>query len=104
MATIVRSTGVALDSGWWMSKSTANGAISRRGRAILLSPLHPAEATPGEAAVQGQVVDGVQLEDEAEVLVHEAQPASVAVRAVAELGDVDRFTVEPRLGAGSGVW
>ena len=30
MATIVRSTGVAFDSGWVMSKSTANGAISRR--------------------------------------------------------------------------
>ena len=35
------------------------------GRSGLLSPPHAAEAGAGEAAVQGQVVDGVQLEDQA---------------------------------------
>ena len=71
---------------------------------LLLSPLHSPEASTGEAATQRKVVDGVQLEDEPEVLVHEAQASGGAVRTVAQLGDVDWFTVEPRLAPGSGLW
>ena len=69
-------------------------------RSVLLSPLHSPEASTGEAASQRKVVDGVQLEDEAEVLVHEAQASGSAVRAVAQLRYVDWFTVEPRQCAG----
>ena len=44
------------------------------GLGLLLAPEHPATEAAGEAAVQGQVVLGAELEDQAEVLVDEAQP------------------------------
>ena len=40
---------------------------------LLMAPEHPTRATAGEAAVEGEVVQGAQLEDQAEVLVHEPQ-------------------------------
>src|SRR5829696_2111573 len=40
-------------------------------RLVLLSPLHSPQSSTGEAASQRKVVDGIHLEDETEVLVHE---------------------------------
>ena len=104
MAMIVRSTGVAFESGMVMSSSRPKGSSSRRAWRACSRQLHPAEATPVEPAVESEVVHGVQLEHEPEVLVDEAEPGRVAGPAVAEGGDVDRLTVEPRLGPGSGLW
>ena len=43
------------------------------GLGLLLAPQHPAAEAAREAAVQREVVLGAELEDQAEVLVHEAQ-------------------------------
>ena len=62
------------------------------GLALLLAPADAAAAPAGEAAVQREVVHGVQLEHEAEVLVDEAQPVGArrgraSNGAAVELGD-----------------
>ena len=73
------------------------------GHAGLLLPPDASEAGAGEPAVQGQVVDRVQLEDEPQVLVDEAQAGGVAVPSVPELADLHGLAVEDDLGAGVGV-
>ena len=69
----------------------------------LLAPPDAPEAGAGEAAVQGQVVDRVQLEDQAQVLVDEAQAGGVAVPSVPELADLDGLAVEDDLRARVGM-
>src|SRR3954451_17746765 len=64
------------------------------GLALLLAPMDAAQRTAGEAAVQREVVHGVELEHEAEVLVDEAQAVGDGVtereRHAVELGAAAR--------------
>ena len=66
------------------------------GLALLLAPADAAQRAAGEAAVQREVVHGVELEDEPEVLVDEAQPVRDGV------AERERLAVELRDGAGIG--
>ena len=52
------------------------------GLLLLFAPAHAAHRSAGEAAVQREVVHGVELEHEAEVLVDEAQPVGHGVAEV----------------------
>ena len=56
-----------------MSSSTPNGEHPM-GLGLLLTPQDPTSQAAREAAVEGEVVQGVQLEDQTEVLVDKAQP------------------------------
>ena len=64
------------------------------GLLLLLAPAHAAHRSASEAAVQREVVHGVELEHEAEVLVDEAQPVGHRV------AEVERRAVDLRHAAG----
>ena len=68
------------------------------GLALLLAPAHAAGRSASEAAMQREVVHGVELEHEAEVLMDEAQAAGHGVP------EVERCAVELRDAPGSGEW